>query len=106
MEQYILAEEYPVASTPPDVPNRICQLLDPFVLTAENITVIRFTQLGIDVKSTDVPDADTDVPEINGASVPVAATSVCVFDPATAGADTVIDPLVSPERTKEAIIYP
>jgi hypothetical protein len=68
---------------------------------------MRFTQLGIDVKSMLVPLVDaTAVPDTIGASVPVVATNVCVFDPATAGADTVIDPLVSPERTKEAIIYP
>jgi hypothetical protein len=64
VEQYILAEEYPVASTPPDVPNLICQKLDPFVLTPLNITVIRFTQFGIDVKSIDVPDVEaTAVPD-------------------------------------------
>jgi hypothetical protein len=31
----------------------------PFVLSAVNVTVIRLTHAGIDVKSTDVPDADT-----------------------------------------------
>ena len=41
-----------------------------------------------------------------GASVSVTATNVCVLDPATAGADTVIEPDVSPDRTKEAMIYP
>jgi hypothetical protein len=77
----------------------------PFVLTPWNITVIRFTHEGMLVNSIDVPLVDaTAVPEINGARVPVAATSVCVFDPATAGAATVIDPLVSPEKTTEAMI--
>jgi hypothetical protein len=38
------------------------------------------------VKSMLVPDVDaTAVPLINGASVPVAATSVCVLVPDTAG---------------------
>jgi hypothetical protein len=76
----------------------------PFVLTPLNITVTRFTQLGIDVKSMLVPLVDaTAVPDTMGANVPVVATNVCVLLPETAGADTVIEPLVSPARTKDAI---
>jgi hypothetical protein len=47
-------ESYPVVSTDPEP---ICskQLLDPFVLTPLNITVILFAQLGIPVKSIAVP---------------------------------------------------
>ena len=59
------------------------------------------------VKSMLVPLVDaTAVPCTNGASVPVAATNVCVDEPATAGADSVTEPLVSPEITTEAMIYP
>lgn len=79
----------------------------PFVLTPLNITVMRFTHDGIDVKSIDVPDVEaTAVPDTIGASVPVVATNVCVLLPETAGADIVIVPDVSPERTTEAMIYP
>jgi hypothetical protein len=76
----------------------------PFVDTPLNITVIRLTHDGMPVKSMLVPLVEaTAVPDTMGANVPVTATSVCVLLPATAGADTVIDPLVSPDRTKEAI---
>ncbi len=58
-------------------------------------------------KSTDVPPVVVDaVPLTIGASVPETFTSVCVVLPATAGADTVIEPDVSPDRTKEAMINP
>ena len=78
----------------------------PLLLKPLNITVTRFTHDGMPVKSTDVPDAVTAVPDTMGANVPVTAASVCVLLPETAGAATVIDPLVSPDRTKEAMIYP
>lgn len=98
---------YPVVSMPPESPNCICGKEVPFVLTPLNITVIRLTHDGIDVKSIDVPDVDaTAVPDTIGANVPVVATNVCVLLPETAGADTVIVPDVSPERTTEAMIYP
>ena len=51
------AAEYPVISGVPLTPNLISGMLVPFVLTPLNITVIRFAQLGIPVKSTEVPDA-------------------------------------------------
>jgi hypothetical protein len=48
-------------------PNLNLSGLVPLVDTALNITVIRFTQDGIEVKSTDVPLVDaTAVPEVNG----------------------------------------
>jgi hypothetical protein len=80
--------------------------LDPLVLKPLNITVIRFTHDGMLVKSTLVLEAVTAVPDTIGASVPVVATNVCVLLPETAGADTVIEPLVSPERTKLAMMTP
>ena len=68
---------------------------------------MRFTHDGIPVNSGAVWLVSViAVPDTIGASVPVTAASVCVLEPATAGADTVIDPLVSPDRTKEAMIYP
>jgi hypothetical protein len=76
-------------------------------LTPLKITLTRFTHDGMPVKSIDVPDVDaTAVPLTIGASVPVTFTNVCVVLPATAGADTVIEPDVSPDRTKEAMINP
>jgi hypothetical protein len=79
----------------------------PLVLTPLNITVIRLTHDGIDVNSIDVwPAQVTAVPLMIGANVSVAATNVCVLLPATAGADTVIEPLVSPARTKLAMMTP
>jgi hypothetical protein len=95
--------KYPVALTEP---SPIWSIGDevPFVLTPLSITVIRFTHDGIPVKSTLVLEAVTAVPETIGANVPVTFTSVCVVLPATAGADTVIEPDVSPARTKEAMI--
>jgi hypothetical protein len=79
--------------------------LDPLVLKPLNITVIRFTHDGMLVKSTLVLEAVTAVPDTIGANVPVTFTSVCVVLPATAGAANVTEPLVSPERTKDAMIY-
>jgi len=81
---------------------------DPVRLTALNITVIRLAHDGMLVKSAEVVKFVTAVkavPLMIGANVSVAATNVCVLLPATAGADTVIEPDVSPARTKEAIIY-
>jgi hypothetical protein len=53
-----------------------------------------------------VPDVDaTEVPDVNGKCVPVAAAIVAVFEPATRGTATVTEPDVSPVRTKEPIIY-
>ena len=75
--------------------------------TLLNITVIRLAHEGMPVKSMLVPLVEaTAVPDTIGANVPVTFTSVCVVLPATAGADTVIEPDVSPERTKDAMIYP
>jgi hypothetical protein len=55
---------YPVAITDP-LPTCISKLLDPFVLTPLNITVIFFTQLGIPVKSIAVPLVEaTEVPDL------------------------------------------
>ncbi len=71
--------------------------------------VIRRTHDGMLVKSAEVVKFVTAVkavPGTIGANVPVTFTSVCVVLPATAGADTVIEPDVSPDRTKEAMIYP
>jgi hypothetical protein len=58
---------------PPDVPRRNVIGLTPpvFKLSPANITVTRFAVLGMPVKSTDVPDALTAVPDTNGYSVPV-----------------------------------
>jgi hypothetical protein len=57
---------YPVASIPPESPICINQGVDdPFVLTPFNITVIRFTHEGMLVKSTEVPLALTDVPDVS-----------------------------------------
>jgi hypothetical protein len=93
-----------VFSIPDEVPSWISKIDEPFVLTPLNITVMRLTHDGIPVKSIDVPDVEaTAVPDTIGANVPVTLTSVWVVLPATAGAANVTDPLVSPERTKEAI---
>jgi hypothetical protein len=60
-----------VDSTPPDVPSLACITLEPFVDTPLNITVIRFTQEGIDVKSMLVPDVlATAVPEVMPKTAP------------------------------------
>ena len=62
------------------------------------MTVIRVTQDGIFIKSTDAPDVGvTAVANTLGASVPVPAASVIVFVPAIAGAAMDTAPLVSPE---------
>ena len=92
---------YPVASKLPD-PMRIKRLEAVVVkLTPASITVMRLTHDGMPVKSADVPDVVvTAVPDTIGASVPVAATNVCVLVPATAGAATVTVPEVEPSSTK------
>jgi hypothetical protein len=83
------------------------------VETALNITVIRFTQDGKLVKSMLVPLVDaTEVPETTEpltpftTTVPVPAGNESVLEPATAGADNVIVPLVSPDITTDAIFIP
>jgi hypothetical protein len=59
------------------------------------------------VKSMLVPDVDaTAVPAANGKCVPVAEPIVAVNVPATAGTVIVPEPDVSPEITKEPIIFP
>ena len=51
--------------------------LEPLVETPANITVIRFTHDGIDVKSILVPLVDaTAVPETNGLNVPIESATV------------------------------
>jgi len=81
-------------------------LLVPFSETPLNITVIRFTHDGMLVKSMLVPEVDaTAVPLINGARVPVAATSVWVLVPDTAGALIVLCPDVSPDIVRDLIIH-
>ena len=68
---------------------------------------MRLTHEGMLVKSIDVPDVDaTAVPAISGANVPVAATSVCVLVPATAGAANVIPPDVYPCTTTGGVDIP
>jgi hypothetical protein len=68
---------------------------------------MRFTQEGILVKSIEVPEVDaTAVPETIGAKVPDTATKVCVVVPDIVGAANVTEPLVSPERTTDAILFP
>ena len=47
----------------------------------------------------------TDVDNVLTELVAVAASKVNVFDPATAGADTVTAPLVSPEMTTDDIFF-
>jgi hypothetical protein len=70
------------------------------------MTVIRFTQLGKPVKSIEVPEVDaTAVANVLTELVAVAACSVIVFDPATAGAANVTVPLVSPEMTTDDIFF-
>jgi hypothetical protein len=59
---------------------------------------MRFAQLGMPVKSTDVPLAVTAVACVSKLTVPVAAGKVTVLVPATNGADTVNVPLVSPVK--------
>jgi len=72
-------ETYPVVTTPLDVPKRTKYALLPFVLTPCKTKVIRFTQLGILVKSMLVPEVDaTAVPLIKGVKFPVTGTRVCV----------------------------
>jgi hypothetical protein len=71
-----------------------------------NITVIRFTQLGIPVKSIEVPLVDaTAVASVFMEFVPVPAWMVKVLDPDTAGTDNVTVPDVSPDKTSELIYF-
>jgi len=78
-------ETYPVVTTPLDVPKRAKYALLPFVLTPCKTTVMRFTQLGILVKSMLVPLVEaTAVPEVIAlfcpeiTAVPVTAGKVSV----------------------------
>ena len=58
------------------------------------------------MKSIEVPDVDaTAVANVLTELVAVAASKVSVFVPATAGADTVIAPLVSPEIITDDIFF-
>jgi len=76
----ILAEkaEYPlVVYVVEPVPSWICGLEEPFVETTLNITVIRFTQDGIEVKSIEVGlpvAALTDVPDTIELLIPLTTT--------------------------------
>tara|TARA_R110002126_G_scaffold28902_5_gene96020 strand:- start:1879 stop:2349 length:471 start_codon:yes stop_codon:yes gene_type:complete len=66
-----VAPIYPLVSMPPESP--VCKITSevPFVLTSLNITVIRFTQEGMLVKSMLVPDVDgTRVPEVIPSTAP------------------------------------
>ena len=75
----LLPEMYPVVSMPPESPIWAKKALAPFVLTPLNITVIRFTQDGMLVKSIDVPDVEaTAVPEVIAPPWMVLFVSVCV----------------------------
>jgi hypothetical protein len=77
-------ETYPVDTIPEDVPSLKIYGLAPFVLTPLNINVILLTQLGIPVKSMDVPEVlATAVPLVKGYSIPV--------EPAT-----VLEPVIAP----------
>jgi len=79
----------------------------PLVDTPLNITVIRFTQLGMLVKSIEVPDVDaTAVANVLTDIVAVAACKVIVLVPATAGAASVTCPDVSPVKTSELMFNP
>jgi hypothetical protein len=71
------------------------------VLTALNITVIRFAYDGIPVKSIDVPDVEaTAVPEISGYSVPVAVEKLV---PVTAALNVVAPVTVPPVNGKAPV---
>jgi hypothetical protein len=62
---------YPVVSKPPESPIWIRKLSVPDKDTPSNITVIRFTQAGIEVKSMLVPLVDaTAVPEVIPSTAP------------------------------------
>jgi hypothetical protein len=95
------SEAYPVVVKTPPVP--ICTLATPVPPAKDTpciIRVIRFTHEGILVKSMLVPEVDDcAVAIVDGARVPVAATSVWVLVPATAGAAIVIVPDVEPFNT-------
>jgi len=78
----------------------------PLVDTPLNITVMRFTHDGIEVKSIEVPDVDaTAVLSTLTDPLAVAAGKVTVLEPATVGTAKVTDPLVSPAMIKELIYY-
>lgn len=67
---------------------------------------MRFTHDGMPVKSIDVPDVEaTAVAKVFIEFVAVPAWSVNVLVPDTAGANTVIAPLVSPEITTDDIYF-
>ena len=68
---------YPVVLNPELVPTLTRRKLEPFVLTPLNITVTRFTQLGMPVKSMLVPLVDA-------TAVPLTMLSVNSSDPAVA----------------------
>jgi hypothetical protein len=83
----------------------ICTMIDEvlFVETPLNSTVIRFTQLGILVKSIEVPDVEaTAVPAVMALLIPLTTTepvpagNVTVLVPATAGTANVTLPEVEP----------
>lgn len=102
----ITVEMYPVVSTAPS-PSCTIKSDVPFVLKPLYIIVIRLAHDGIPVKSTLAVDAVTTVPDTMGANVPVVATSVCVFDPATAGAAKVMVPDVEPSSTTgDGVVMP
>ena len=63
---------YPEVVTLPE-PICTCTILEPFVDTALNITVIRLTQLGIEVKSILVPD-------VEACAVPAVITLLAIED--------------------------
>jgi hypothetical protein len=68
---------------------------------------MRFTQDGIPVKSILVPDVEAcAVINVFNDIVPVPAWTDTVFVPATAGADIVTVPDVSPDKTSELISFP
>ena len=123
--RYERVVKYPVVATVPD-PTCTITSATPFTLTPLNITVILLTQDGIPVKSIDVPEVDaTAVPEVNVPTplgvpeitgevkvcpvavvitVPLTAGKVKTVLPATAGAWSVTEPLVSPETTIDDIM--
>jgi hypothetical protein len=73
-----LPPKYPLVTIEPS-PTCTNMMLVPFVLTPWNIIVIRFTQLGIPVKSMLVPLVDaTEVPKVIDAPAIVAEPSVLV----------------------------
>lgn len=78
----------------------------PLVETPLKITVILLTPAGMLVKSIEVPDVEaTAVPLTKSPTVPLKVGKVRVVVPATAGSDSVILPLVEPNKTID-IIFP